>query len=694
MTAPVGRSTWKAARVGVPNRDQLEALRIAPAYLEVWFKRNRISWRAIQDAKPVWHTTEGAVALTLADVEDLIAVEDPVVWAWLNLVEKKTLTIDGVIVVRRGDPWNLFPIQAELARCEGDLVVECGAEVGKTRDIVLRRLWIADTNPGSTAMIGGDSDQTLMPIWEEIEFQVEQNPGIGGGLVEEKCHIKPNRKKVWRNGSEIELRLAGHDGKNFRGGHFSAGIDADESAKWKNPQQWSEFFRAGLPGSIARIYSTPDGDYSSPFYGFCARAIPVGSTTPASGANGTLTDDGTVRHLRKFHISKRQLPPPFWTPTRAAALSAQFGGEDSIGWITNVEGAWGSPSYSVFPMSGLEPCLQFLEDYRLVVATVDRAERKVLFAASRIDPGQELEGPGATTERILTRDTIPLVVETHKGRDLGRRIAGFFPAAAREWVTPVLVWGADVGSVEATELLCVRVAGKKWRDVFRVHLRRADWEELAAITVQLDHASGHCARWSIDSGSAGAALVLALTERDENKTCPECPANANELHLAERVVGRRFDQKVVEVDLETGQPMFNPDSVDEAGNPVPVRLTNKEFSTRILERKIPPGDLEIARDGGCGDQRNASAQLLVNHTAAGVNRAGERNFRGVDDHSIDARRQAALEIVDAERASGFVSPTVESLGRVGTTRSGARLFDAGTVATDFGRDRLDLGFYD
>jgi hypothetical protein len=662
-------------------------LRIGQDYVEAWMRRYFVSWRQLRfDEARVRGVGGQVMEVRLADIEELIAIEDPVVWAWMNLAERRTLHVDGVEAVTAGRPWSLFPIQAALARVHGDLIIECGSEVGKTRDIVLRALWRSDTIPNSSRMIGGDSDQTLIPIWEEIEAQLEQNPTIGGGVVEEKCHIKPNRKKVFQNGAELELRLAGFDGKNFRGGHFSDEILGDEVAKWKNPLQWSEFMRAAMPGASVRPYSTPDGDYSSPFYEKCARAVPINGSK--SSSEPLVPSAEGERRFRKFQISKRQLPYPFWSDARAAALREFYGGEHTVGWLTNVEGAWGSPSYSVFPMPTMAPCLRSLERYAMVTARIDKRERKVLISASRLDPALDLDEDSATSERMLAREHVLLPDGFREsGRELGRRIAGFFPGL-QGVTTPVLHVGADLGSAQdPSEIIFQQVVGKRWIDLFRVHLRGAEWNEQLEVFVELDHASGHCAFYTLDSGSAGSLLVSNLTQ--DPITCPECPTV---IYFAERLEGRNFGQSCDEIDIETGEPLGNPDDRDPNGDPRPFRLSNKEFSTRILERKMAAGELEIAKDGGAGDQRLSGPQLLVNHTATGVNKRGERVFRAVDDHHVDARRMAALGIVSKVRHDGFVTPASGDLVTVGKRENYSDVIGS-SIAGDFGREPLGLDWY-
>src|SRR5438132_5921012 len=154
------------------------------------------------------------------------------------------------------------------------------------------------------------------------------------------------------------MRLCGFDGKQFRGAHVSLSVRADEAAKWKYWQQWNELWRSGKPGTQFRVYSTPDGDYSSPFYELCARAIPIDGRRTGKDIKTSLLASSDQPKFRKINIRKQDLPAPFWTEARAAKYREQYGGERSIGWLTNVEGQWGSPSYSVFPMPTLKPNLR------------------------------------------------------------------------------------------------------------------------------------------------------------------------------------------------------------------------------------------------------------------------------------------------------------------------------------------------
>jgi hypothetical protein len=650
------------------------ASRLHWAYIERWLKKNGVPLRRIERQEPFWQTAEGRKPLKVSDIERLISIDDPVAWAWLNLTERDAVRDEetGKILTPAGSPWALFPVQAEMARIKGNLIVECGAEVGKTRDIILGTLWECDTWAGGASdLIAADSDITLEEIWSEIEFQLGQNPMIGGGVVDSS--VKPFREKVFANGARFQMRLCGHDGKQFRGGHFAPGLRADEAAKWKNAQQYNELWRAGKPGSHFRIYSTPDGDYSSPFYALCERAVAVGKA-----AGGKKPVPGDEPKFKKFNISKMQLPPPFWTEARAAKYREQYGGENSVGWQTNVLGRWGSPSYSVFPMPTLKPNLKYLAHYRVVVALIDRERGRVQLRAARLSPDVETV-EGGRREEMLLREERPML----DGKDLGQAISAFFPDTA-DWTDPLLYCGGDLGSAtDPTELVFVRRTGLLWADVFRLHLENADWPVQADIIAALDHASGHRVRYGFDNGSAGSALVQVLTQMEAFRSCPSCKTP---VFFSERIGAFGFGDHCDEIDVETGETIPNPDKKNAAGTPLPHRLSNKEFSTRVLERKMQAKQLAIANDAGAEDQRIAAAQLLVNHTYSGTTSRGERRFKGQDDHHVDARRQVALVIASAQRGTPFISPDPADLVRVTATRRTGVFDEPGSVAKG-----LDVG---
>lgn len=634
------------------------------AYIEAFLRHHRIRWQQIEDGDKVWLTKDGRRPLTVPDIERLISLSDPVIWAFMNLTERKGVQNPegGGWYAKPGQPWKLFPVQAKLARLKGNVIAECGSEVGKTRDIVLGTLWEADTaNGGDDNLIAADSEGTLGSIWEELTYQLEANPHIGGGV--KNGRLKPHPFFELNNDFTIYGRICGHNGKQFRGLHITRTIRADEVTLWKNPTQFSELFRAGKPGCAFRLESTPDGDYSSPFSEMCARAVPY-DAAPEIVKTENETDD--VR-FRKINIKKSDLPAPFWSEKRHQHFIELYGGEQDVRYQTNVNGAWGSPSYSVFPMYLLEPNLKggiSLPWYRLVVANVDHVSNEVSIVAASLDPVSDTE-EGSNREQIIAREKFAVA----DAQSIATEIAKFFPPTG-DWIDPQLYCGVDPGSADdPAEFLFVRKLGDRWQDVFRLHIRGASWPQQAELLAGVDHVSGHRARYSIDNGSAGAALIQTLAETQNYSACPKCREYVD---WSERLDGRNFGSAIDMRDPETGEVLLNPDRKDSHSNPLPFRVNNKEYGTRILERKMQGRKLEIANDGGAGNQKLASAQLLVNHTEVGKNRqAGSSNriFKGIDDHAVDARRQAALAIISWEFDGMRESPSAKNVRTAGPRES-------------------------
>ncbi len=614
----------------------------------------------IERGVPIWPmpTPEGGVVkvpLTWRDLDRIIAAGDGVnpgdvvAWATVNLRERSSLKDrTGKVWVQAGDPWTLYPIQQQLANLRGSVLVCAASAVGKTRDIVLGTLFEVDTlGAGVHSAIIADSDTTIAPIWAELEAQLAQNPNIGGGVIE--SHIKPYRSKVFKNGARFEIRLVAHDGRSLRGGHYAPTIRFDEAVKAKNPQQWSELWRAADPGCVFRIYSTPDSDYSGEFYRHYERAIPYDSAAVAAEA-----EQGEAPRFRRFTITKMDLPRPLWDEQIAAELSAAYGGEKSDGWISNVLGGWGTPNRSVFGIELLGPCLKFLPTYRFVTAEIDTDKEAVALRASRPAPeGETLEGDHSedvtVSERGVPFDAV----------GLADRIAGLMPSTA-DFVNPDLLAGFDLGErVDASELTYFRDLGGHLSMLARVRLRYFNYSRQAVIIARLDHAFGHEVRYSVDAGNAGAGAVSFLTEGDSFRYCPIC---REPLDLASRMSARAFSEKTDAIDVTTGEPLLNPDRL-VGGEPTPHRLSNKEFGTRVLEKLLQAGRISLpAGDGGASETKIALTTLLLGHTSEATTTKGERRFKGQADDLVDALRQMALCYAEGRRGKGAITADA-ALGR-------------------------------
>lgn len=631
--------------------------------VEQFLAKHDLTAKRISDGRVGWPGINGA--LGWADIDLLIAREDPVAWAALKMVVAKGIpNPDGTWFCSPGDPVRLLPVQAQMARDKGNFLYESGSEIGKTLVLTVKVLHASDTAAGGgSIVIVGDSDLTIQPIWTSLVYQLEQNPTIGGGVAEgpngPMMRVKPYRWMRLNNGVEIEARLVGHDGSQLRGAHASLLLVADEMAKAKNPQQWNEFWRAAMPGCEIHIYSTPDGDYASPYFAICSTAVSVDNreTAVRDASENIVSEEASKFRFRKRNIRKMDLPAPFWTETRSREFEQQYGGKDSLGWQTNVMGGWGSPQYSVFPGTYIYPCAaRYIEEYRMVRAIVDRKADRIFLTASRLSR-EASTVEGGTREEIVSKEEPPL------SGDFARRIASLFPSI-HDWKEPVIVSGADVGSaIDPTELVFARLIDGEVRQIFRLHLKSAKWSEQKDIFIHLDHASGHLCHYGIDNGSAGSALVQELT-----RSAVPCPVEGcgRTLYLEERIHPFGFGESNDLLDMNTGEPILNPDKRDPKGNLIPFRFSNKESSTRYLERVMQAIHWFIGNDDGAGDSKLAQVQLLMNHTSMGLNGKGERKFKAIADHLPDAWRQLILTVVYALRGSGIVFADGENVVFIGS----------------------------
>lgn len=599
----------------------------------------RIDAADVPRGKPVWKEADAdgrvrLVPLTAERIEFLIGERDPVMWARLNLREVEDVRDDdGRIVIPRGSPWVLLPPQERLARLNVDFIAESGSATGKTRDLVLRALRCAAMS--GSVLIETNREGTQEQVAKAILGQIDRetglgNRGIAGGLVG-----KPQRAPFWRftfvNGRTITLIITGADGENALSHHVGGYVLLDEAQRFRSRAVFDHAWRAIDPGCRVGIYGTPSGNFSSPFFRLCASAIPIDGRTWEANRELRDEDAPSSPKLVKINISRTDMGPPFFTPRRKASWIGLFGGEESPGYQNNVLGRWSGGSASVFPMETLlRPCLRVdLPHYRVVVATLNRAERTAEVRAAR------LSGVVGEPEKLIGRQTMTL-----SAADLASTIASFYPAT--DWIAPQIVCGVDLGSSESepTEALFVRLTGAgRWEYLFRLVLRGADYFPIQKETfLALDHASGHTAMFGFDAGNAGGSFVQGL---QEHEACPIC---RTPLDLKRRTDAYAFGGAQDEIDIETGTLILNPDKRDAAGNALPHRVSNKEQATRHLIRKMQAKALAIADDGGAHDQNLAVGQLLVNHTYEGETSRGEHRYKGEDDHHVDALRQVALVI--------------------------------------------------
>src|SRR3990172_3000826 len=136
------------------------------------------------------------------------------------------------------DPYNFFGYQVESLRNRGNTVHKCGAEVGKTREIVAISLYLAFTTPNGTGLIGAPQQTHLDEIIEALDDQLRWNTDLGSRRHHHR--IKEGWKKhphhafyfqIGKNTFKIDFRPSGHDGEAYRGIHARTFAIKDEAAK-------------------------------------------------------------------------------------------------------------------------------------------------------------------------------------------------------------------------------------------------------------------------------------------------------------------------------------------------------------------------------------------------------------------------------------------------------------------------------
>lgn len=564
-----------------------------------WLGQKGWSWQGID---------RGDYGLTLDQAQLLYVCEDPVLWA-------RTFMNDP----DAGDePWTFFDYQEESVRAwHQDVVHQDGAEVGKTREIVVLILWGMCTGFGGSIrhpwMLIGAPQQTHL---DEIIMAVEAHVGVdeeaGGGKNKPLIHRfwrKPKRHphvmhRFWgpMGRGRVYYRPTGHDGEAFRGVHVNAMAIMDEAAKVKNPVCWSEFHRALKPGCIERVYSVPDGDNQSEYYRMTMRAIP----NLAPGQPG----------MRLFRWPKTLMPSPYWSEERKRLFIERYGGEDSPGYQRNVLGLHGQQENPVWPWAVIEPNIRDLTEYRTIKLIVSEDQLHVVVTAYELIT---TDGRKSYRERVIADRFEPLEDYTERGR-----MRDAMRALIREFVRPItsgVLWaGADFGfSRDPTEMFVVREVGAELQDVVRIHAMGVDYYQQCELVYTLDEQLGFLPRWGVDFANAGTAIVQMLKGADAY-------ADGN---YDDRITGFQFSAAVDAVN-ESGEPLTQE---DKSGEQRPVRLPAKELATNLITARLQargwalPYDPEVIAH-------------FSNHTAR--EGAKHRIFAKDNDHTIDAKRALML----------------------------------------------------
>ncbi|MBO1764855.1 hypothetical protein JQN64_27140, partial [Escherichia coli] len=171
--------------------------------------------------------------------------------------------------------------------------------------------------------------------------------------------------------ARVYYRPAGHDGEAFRGVHVNGFGLMDEAAKLKRAVQWTEFYRALMPGCKLRVYSVPDGDRTSGYYQLTQSAIP----------DLALAEEGN----RLFHWPKTIMPAPFYSESREREFVRLYGGRQTPGYVRNVLGEHGDAESPVWSWDSVLPNVHEMSDFRLIKFAADRPRNQLAVIVKRIE---------------------------------------------------------------------------------------------------------------------------------------------------------------------------------------------------------------------------------------------------------------------------------------------------------------------
>ena len=631
------------------------------AHIDAYLAARGSSWRQLERGE----FYVGDVPVTLPELCVFLIEADPVLWAECNFIDRDT-----------GEPWRLFDYQKVGARFLGDGIWECGAETGKTRDIVIKGTWLwlgKGPRPRGDGLIAGSLDGNLEDIYDEMIFQLENNELLYSLVDWEKSKVKPYKKLVAKNGNRIYFRPGGNDGRAFRGVHVGLFGFFDEAAKAHEKKILTEFWRALKPSAIAGLYSVPDGVTESEFFRFCrkARAVdPLGADLERLPPGVALADhagatDAMARRDRqfvKFRWPKTLMPFPFWSPERKAGYVEQYGGIDSSDYQQNVLGNWGDPARTVFPWDRLAPCLRFNPDYRELTLTWNAGEGAIAAAAARLDPGYEVNarpgdiveddetgGSGTSAQPLLALFDDELPIAEFGDAAVARLVARVFGPLAGAHVA-----GIDCGSNEDPTVIHVyrlegysipsgegSVARQRKRLVGRLVLRRFGYPQQVKVLHHFDTLASPSWGWGLDATGVGTALEHYLLEGEGGWS------------LAGRLTGFIANANMPDRHPDTGEEI-----ADEQSGKV-RQVATKEFGTRLIELDVQRLDLELVPSPEITGQ---FPQYKARKTSSGA-----RAFDNTHDHEIDACRVALLRAHELEHGAAPVVP-IEFSVPAGMTR--------------------------
>lgn len=588
-------------------RQMAERQVFAPDEFESWLAERGWSWQQLD---------RGDHGINLEQALVLFVFEDPVRWCETYLIESRT-----------GEPWKFFDYQRESLRAYTQNVVhQDGAEVGKTREIMCLVLWGSCTSIGLTvrrpwSLIGAPQQTHLDEIILAVEEQVgAQDDGSARGSLLSHFWLKPKRTPHMMQRfltiplgeteqvgmARVYYRPAGHDGEAFRGVHVNGFGMMDEAAKLKRLVQWTEFYRALMPGCRLRTYSVPDGDRTTGYFRQTQEAVP----------NLPVGTEGS----RLFHWPKTIMPAPFWSAERDREFVRLFGGRQTPGYVRNVLGEHGDAESPVWSWDTVLPNVQDVPEYKIIRIAADHTRHELAVTVRRIELHIE-NGKKFGIEHYLVDTAMALDPFIGKDDDARREAIRALLRENLDGASTGVFWGgADLGEMnDPTEIIISEQIGPKWRDKLRLCARGLPYHVQRELFFCLQELFGWLPHWGVDLGAAGTAVVKDLQNGDRFA----------DARFDEVMTGFQFSNAVDCID-EEGEVLR--DARDEEGEDI-VRAPAKHWSTQCITQRLQATGYAMPYDSE-----------VLNHMTNHTSREGAKwpIYAKVNDHTIDARRMQML----------------------------------------------------
>lgn len=519
------------------------------------------------------------------------------------------------------DSYNLWDYQKESLIYPGHTIHKCGAEVGKSREILAKGMFKAFTVNNGSGLTGAPQQTHLDEIIEMVTEQLDWNPDLAAELIQHKKN--PHNRFKFANGFKWYFRPSGHDGEAYRGVHVRTFAQKDEAAKDDNIKQYSEFFRACKPGCIVGLYSVPDGRRDTEFYRLSKIAEGNISKEEEMEIDSFKQAAGHIKSIkfRIFKWSKELMPPPYWTPERKKFYIDLYNGEDSPDYKHNVKGEDGDPANSVFPWQQFKYCIKDIPEYRCLKVLVDAANNEVIVTGYKCEYVTGDSGPVPRINELVdvTFRNSTFFDDEKDGSEFRKVIKSFFNGAPGS-----KIGGGDFGfSGDPTEITIYNIIGKKDRMIARLQLRGVTYDQQCEALDAMDDVFGDEGlgsasplQWGTDFGNAGSAVAHILQGQERYK----------QKDYSNRLRGFQFESTAEDIN-EEGVAIID----SKTGKP--AKKTMKELATEnILVKKMQRMDLEYPPD----------PDIITQYTGHTVTAGKHRIYSKGNDHIIDANRGQAL----------------------------------------------------